>query len=60
VLTRRDITTPKRNSGWERHGDGSVGCSTELGSRTERNSVALCQRSHGRIDGPRGARGGTA
>src|SRR5436190_1237053 len=38
VLTRRDITTPKRNSGWERHGDGSVGCSTELGSRTERNS----------------------
>jgi hypothetical protein len=60
VLTRRDITTPKRNSGWERHGDGSVGCSTELGTRTERNSVALCQRSHGHIDGPRGARGGTA
>jgi hypothetical protein len=60
LLTRRELASTRVSVEAKGNGEGSVGCSSELGSRAERNSVALCRRCHGRVDGPRGARGGTA
>ena len=42
LLTRRELAKFKGKQTWEGNGEGSVGCSSELGSRAERNSVWRC------------------